>query len=304
MVSFYKHDIPDWMDGTEALSDGAYRAYHVICQLIYLHEGPIMLNERGIAGRCNQSIKAFRKHLQELLDAGKLSLSEGRLSNVRATLELENVRKNRENAGKGGQISGQKRQNSGKGDIDDANPLKTNDPPQAALQEDRSLKEKRREEESRAANVEVSETSAQKPTLDDAALEAALRGASGLEGDPSPGLFVVGPIHALIAEGYDLDKHILPVLRSLRAKGKRWRTWSYVVDAVREQNAVRPVSGQPSPPAPTATPVSDEFWHQAVESYKRTRHWLFGRDSLPPDDPATTVPAHILAAHGYARVAA
>ena len=32
----------------EALSDGAYRAYHVICQLIYLNEGPVALNEHGI----------------------------------------------------------------------------------------------------------------------------------------------------------------------------------------------------------------------------------------------------------------
>jgi hypothetical protein len=43
-----------------------------ICQLIYLHEGSIALNERGIAGRCCQSVQAFRKNLAALLAANKL----------------------------------------------------------------------------------------------------------------------------------------------------------------------------------------------------------------------------------------
>ncbi len=44
-MEFYRHEIPSWMDGTEALSDGQYRLYHVVCQLIYQNEGPIRLNE-------------------------------------------------------------------------------------------------------------------------------------------------------------------------------------------------------------------------------------------------------------------
>lgn len=84
MVGFYKHDIPAWMDGTEALSDGAYRAYHVIVQLIMLNEGPIALDERGIAGRCNQDLRTFRVHLATFLRAGKLTLSDGLLSIERA----------------------------------------------------------------------------------------------------------------------------------------------------------------------------------------------------------------------------
>jgi hypothetical protein len=35
MVTFFKHDIPDWMNGTEDLDAEEYRTYHVICQLIY-----------------------------------------------------------------------------------------------------------------------------------------------------------------------------------------------------------------------------------------------------------------------------
>lgn len=137
MVAWFKHDIPAWMDGTEGLDDGPYRAYHVICQLIYLNEGPIALNEHGIAGRCKQSIRMFRTSLKALLDLGKLTLVDGRLDNSRAEKELEKVAENRVNAGKGGEKSGEAR-NAG------TNSLKNNDQSEASLQETGSLKEKTR----------------------------------------------------------------------------------------------------------------------------------------------------------------
>jgi hypothetical protein len=110
--------------------------------LIYLNEGPIALNEHGIAGRCKQSIRTFRTALRILLDLDKLTLSDGRLANFRAGKELENVAENRVNAGKGGKKSAEVRNSQPK-------PLKNNASPQASLQEDRSLKEKTREEEKR-----------------------------------------------------------------------------------------------------------------------------------------------------------
>lgn len=105
MVAWFKHDIPAWMDGTEGLDDGPYRAYHVICQLIYLNEGPISLNEVGIAGRCKQHILAFRRNLRTLIDLGKLHLIDGRLSNDRAATELQSVANHRATSAKGGRGS-------------------------------------------------------------------------------------------------------------------------------------------------------------------------------------------------------
>lgn len=142
MVAFYKHDIPSWMDGTEALSDGAYRAYHVVVQLIYLNEGPITLNEHGIAGRCRQSVRTFKIHLDELIAAGKLRLENGKLLNSRAEKELEKIDENRVNAGKGGVNSGKSRRGVSKS-------LKDKEAGEAPLQEDRSLKDKTRLEETR-----------------------------------------------------------------------------------------------------------------------------------------------------------
>lgn len=144
MVAWFKHDIPAWMDGTESLDAEPYRAYHVICQLIYMNEGPIALNEHGIAGRCKQSIRLFRSSLKILIDSGKLTLVDGRLSNSRVEKELENVLKNRENAGKGGEESGKSRNSHDK-------TLNNNDEVEASLQDNRS--HKTREEETREENI-------------------------------------------------------------------------------------------------------------------------------------------------------
>src|SRR3954471_3075398 len=103
MVAWYRQDIPTWMDNTEDLPDGAYRALHVICQLIYLNEGPIRYNEKGIAGRCNQHVLAFRKNIKILATSGLLTLNpDGTLDEPRANLELARIGRNRVHAGLGG----------------------------------------------------------------------------------------------------------------------------------------------------------------------------------------------------------
>lgn len=90
MVASYVHHIAAWMDGTESLPDGEYRVYHVVCELIYLNNGPIILHESGIAGRCNQHLLAFRRHLAKLVEHQKLVVgSDGKLSNRRAESELK-----------------------------------------------------------------------------------------------------------------------------------------------------------------------------------------------------------------------
>jgi uncharacterized protein DUF1376 len=96
MVEFYKHNIPKWMDGTEGLDDGEYRVYHVVVELIYLHDGPIVHHESGLAGRCNQHVLAFRRNLQKLLARGKLFYTPGgKLTNKKAETELAKIAEGR-----------------------------------------------------------------------------------------------------------------------------------------------------------------------------------------------------------------
>lgn len=91
MMKYY-HDIPAWLDGTTHLPDGEYRAYHVIICLIYLRDGPIALNEKGIAGSCNQHVNAFRSNLRKLVEKGKLVVNDGKISNPRANAEIARFR--------------------------------------------------------------------------------------------------------------------------------------------------------------------------------------------------------------------
>jgi uncharacterized protein YdaU (DUF1376 family) len=143
MVTFYKHHIPDWMEGTESLDDQEYRVYHVIVQLIYLNEGPILNHECGIAGRCRMHVLTYRKALRALLELKKLAMTEdGRIANLRATSELLSVNRNRTNAALGGVRSRSVPKSPRK-------PLENDDQPTASLFDMNSLKDKTRLDETR-----------------------------------------------------------------------------------------------------------------------------------------------------------
>lgn len=132
-------------------------------------------------------------------------------------------------------------------------------------------------------------------------LEAALREAAGLENDPNPGLLSLAPIHGLIAEGFDFEKHILPVVRTKR--GKRFSSWAYIVEAVRERGTGRHRAAATAPPAYRPPPdpdaylaaLSDERWRDAIRHWQRTcGAWDLHRHTPPPDDPRTKVPRRFL----------
>lgn len=181
MVEWFMHDIPAWMDGTETLPDGPYRVYHVVCQLIYLNDGPITNNEHGIAGRCNQHILAYRANLAKLIAAGKLTLTDGRLSNERASHELERVHARRMSSAKGGRAtSGRSRANppatsaqppmghgevgSGSGGDQPDNALNSNGSASSALSEQQHHKS--RGEERRGEKKDAAPNGARPPELD------------------------------------------------------------------------------------------------------------------------------------------
>jgi uncharacterized protein YdaU (DUF1376 family) len=62
-------------------------------------------------------------------------------------------------------------------------------------------------------------------------LEARLREAAGWQSDPSPNLFVTGPIEGLLSNGCDLELDVLPVIKAIAPKA-RGRSWKYFVTAI------------------------------------------------------------------------
>lgn len=295
MVGFYKHDIPAWMDGTEALSDGAYRAYHVIVQLIMLNEGPITLNERGLAGRCNQTLKLFMRHLEELTKAGKLTVEGGRIANARAARELENVMKNRENSGKGGKISGERRKTQEKIENDAAKPLKDNDADEAALQGDRSLKEKRREEKNpqKAPNgglpegwADFWEAYPERPGGNPEE-PARRRYAKALEAGATPETLL-----AAVRLYADQMGKLKKLNTEFVKQARFWLSPDFYPDWIRMVQRAEEKAAQTA----SNSQFTDDMWRKFVSHWRKTRgQWSLGERSPPPDHVQTKVPRAILA---------
>lgn len=147
MVAFYKHHILDWRGGTASLSDRAYRVYHVIVEQIMLNEGPIPYHDRTLAGLANRSTRDLRMAVDELVEAGKITVADGLISNKRASDELVGVKTNRENAAKGGRTPREQSAN-GRRTVRELSEKhnEINSETEATLHDVVSLKEKRREE--------------------------------------------------------------------------------------------------------------------------------------------------------------
>lgn len=85
--------------------------------------------------------------------------------------------------------------------------------------------------DNRRMEKDISASRAREPTDP---LEAQLREAAGWQSDPSPNLFVTGPIHALIDSGADLDLDVLPVIKAVAPRCKGRKNWNYFTAAIAE----------------------------------------------------------------------
>jgi DNA-binding transcriptional ArsR family regulator len=83
-------------------------------------------------------------------------------------------------------------------------------------------------------------------TVTDKLFKAA--GFDDFRSEKSPQLLSIGPILNLMAQGYDLDRSILPVVAEV-ARRKRIRTWAYIVPVVIEREQQRKAIPAKPPPA-------------------------------------------------------
>lgn len=146
MAEFYKLDIADWNEGTAMLTLEQEAAYLRIVNAIRLNGQAISFNQFALCGmwRCNE--RKAKRLLQELIDAGKITIEDGRIVNRRAVDEastLSRLRADRQSAGRRGGIE------SGKAR---AKPLENNETGETSAS---TREEKRREEENRESGVEL-----------------------------------------------------------------------------------------------------------------------------------------------------
>lgn len=330
---FWKMDYDAWDVGTVDLPLEQEAAYLRLCNQMYRAKGPIPNSTKLLQAlfRCGHT--RARALADALISAGKIEVREdgllsnprvmselserGALSAIRASVGSEGGRKSRPQADQSsttGRPNPDQPPTKGRAKPDQLptndrptadNPLKYNRSSEANASGMFHREEKRRGEQSSPAGAPAHEG----PLPEGAELEAVLRRASGLEGDPNPGLMVLGPIHALIDEGFDLQRHILPVLRELAARGVRWKTWQYVVERVRDKNTAPPrpriqsgggpVAVVSSDPKAYLDGLSDDRWRAYVRRWKSMGGtWDLNRRTPAPDRPGTAVPVHILAEFG------
>lgn len=135
---WYRRCGADFIHGTMKLSLEEKGAYSLCLDLIYDRGGPIPDDERWLAGICNVSTRKWRSLRDRLIEAGKLTLVDGHLTNARAELEIVSAetqaRKLSESGAKGGRTRAE----------NEAKANKNNDLDEASLKHIRE--EKRREE--------------------------------------------------------------------------------------------------------------------------------------------------------------
>lgn len=79
----------DFLNGVVELEPNELAAYVIVLNLIYDQGGPIKADIERLAKRCRMRPTSFRKAIDELVEAGKLTLEGGLLSNRRAEKLIE-----------------------------------------------------------------------------------------------------------------------------------------------------------------------------------------------------------------------
>ncbi len=99
----------DFIDGTIGMSLEQKGAYCIILDLIYTHGGSIPDDESWLAGVCGESVRKWKTIRAALVEAGKIVIEDGVITNSRARKELENRAKHSRKRGESGAKDGQKR---------------------------------------------------------------------------------------------------------------------------------------------------------------------------------------------------
>jgi uncharacterized protein YdaU (DUF1376 family) len=100
----------DFMNGVRGLSAQEVGVYTMLLCRIYEEDGPVEYHIRRLATYCGMRDATFEKVVETLVDLGKITLSEGRLSNPRAEAEISKRAHGLEIASRAGKISAEKRQ--------------------------------------------------------------------------------------------------------------------------------------------------------------------------------------------------
>lgn len=133
--------------------------------------------------------------------------------------------------------------------------------------------EKSAQMEDEGGRMETSEENSTPSSADGAGadfedIERKCRKAAGLVESPAPGLLDLSPIFFWLDSGYQLERHILPVLRAKAAKTKtEVHSWRFFDGALRDAlQRDKPATAEPAKPIRYRVEQSGERWYVEVGS--------------------------------------
>lgn len=215
---FHKRYHSDALAGFMSLNLEERGAYQTLLDLIYDRGGPIVDNERLLAGYMGCSPRKWRGLREDLIRKGKIYITdEGLLSNVRAEKELENdaktSRKHAEHGSKGGRARAEAEK---KGNENNERDQATPKPGSSLYQKPYTRSHTTTEESPRTAR---------EPRQDISGDMAKVCTAAGMASPPGD----MRRLAQWVEAGADIEKDILPVVEritgELRARRDRPKTF-------------------------------------------------------------------------------
>lgn len=92
-LPYYKAYPRDFIEGTVGMSFELKATYRLLLDLIYMRAGGLPDDARYISGILGCSVRAWNKHRSKLIEAGKIKIENGIISNFRADKEIETLGK-------------------------------------------------------------------------------------------------------------------------------------------------------------------------------------------------------------------
>ena len=282
-LPYYKAYPRDFIEGTIGMNFETKAAYRLVLDLIYMQGGNLPDDARYISGLLGCTVRKWNSLRGTLVSMGKIVVNGEFLTNERAIIELETLKKLQDK-----QAENRSRPNKIKG-------LKS--PPF-----DQSEPEPK---EAKASNAHVREADAdlsQKQNLDLRDLTKKLTEAADGKIHPH-GSLVVGAILELINNGVDLETDILPTIRTVASRmSKPASSWAYFVGAIRDayNNRIKAGVGLAKPATVTkldvfALPQAEqerklEFF---LEQARLHRRWNPRLGAMPWQE-GCRIPEHLL----------
>lgn len=109
-IPWFKFYPADFMNGVRGLSATEIGLYIMLLSLIYEESGPVELNVLRLATYCGMREASFLKTFEKLVALGKLTVTDNKISNARAEVEIAARANDLKAASRAGKASAEKRQ--------------------------------------------------------------------------------------------------------------------------------------------------------------------------------------------------